>query len=114
MSHRPGIFSRLVRLTLVTCVRGLVQAVVSLAGLLLFAASVISLFSLAAGIGILLAPRSLLAVRGLASTQRVWAPALVGSADRDAVPAPAGRAHQRADRAAAALQVAADRSRDLA
>ena len=73
MSHRPGIFSRLVRLTLVTCVRGLVLAVVSLAGLLLFAASVISLFSLAAGIGILLAPRSLLAVRGLASTQRVWA-----------------------------------------
>jgi len=73
MSHRTGVFGRLARLTLVTCVRGLVQAVVSLAGLLLFAASLLSLLSLAAGIGILLAPRSLLAVRGLASMQRSWA-----------------------------------------
>jgi signal transduction histidine kinase len=73
MSHHTGVFSRLTRLTLVTCVRGLVQAVVSLAGLVLFFASVLSLLSLAAGIGILLAPKSLLAVRGLASTQRRWA-----------------------------------------
>jgi Putative sensor len=57
----------------VTCVRGLVLAVLSLAGLLLFAASVLSPLSLAAGMGILLAPMSLLAVRGLASTQRRWA-----------------------------------------
>jgi signal transduction histidine kinase len=68
-----SVFGRLVRLTLVTCVRGLVLAVVSLAGPLLFLASVISLLTLAAGIGILLVPRSLLAVRGLASTQRLWA-----------------------------------------
>jgi signal transduction histidine kinase len=73
MSDHTGVFGRLVRLTLVTCVRGLVQAVVSLAGLLLFVASLLSLLTLAAGIGILLAPRSLLAVRGLASTQRRWA-----------------------------------------
>ena len=73
MSNRTGIFARLARLTLVTCARGLVQAVVSLAGLLLFFASVLSLLSLAAGIGVVLAPKSLLAVRGLASTQRRWA-----------------------------------------
>ncbi|MGP8000128.1 MAG: sensor domain-containing protein [Streptosporangiaceae bacterium] len=64
---------RLARLTLVTCVRGLVLAVVSLAGLLLFFASLLSLLTLAAGIGVLLAPRSLLAVRGLASGERQWA-----------------------------------------
>jgi signal transduction histidine kinase len=73
MNHHTGVFGRLARLTLVTCVRGLVQAVVSLAGLLLFFASLLSLLSLAAGIGILLAPKSLLAVRGLASSQRRWA-----------------------------------------
>lgn len=73
MSHRTGVFRRLARLTLVTCVRGLVQAVVSLAGLLLFFVSLVSLLSLAAGIGILLAPKSLLAVRGLASNERRWA-----------------------------------------
>lgn len=73
MSHQTGVFSRLVRLTLTTCVRGLVLAVVSLAGLLLFFVSLVSLLSLATGIGILLAPKSLLAVRGLASTQRRWA-----------------------------------------
>ncbi len=64
---------RLARLTLVTCVRGLVLAVVSLAGLPLFFASLLSLLTLAAGIGVLLAPRSLLAVRRLASGERRWA-----------------------------------------
>ena len=73
MSHRTGILARLTRLTLVTCARGLTQAVVSVAGLLLFFTSLLGLLSLAAGIGIVLAPRSLLAVRGLASTQRRWA-----------------------------------------
>jgi signal transduction histidine kinase len=73
MSHHPGIFGRLVRLTLVTCARGMVQALVSVVGLLLFFASLLSLLSLATGIGILLVPMSLLAVRRLASTQRRWA-----------------------------------------
>jgi signal transduction histidine kinase len=73
MSQRTGVFARMVRLTLRTCARGLAQAVVSLAGLLLFVASVLSLVSLAAGVGILLAPRALLTVRGLASTERRWA-----------------------------------------
>ena len=45
----------------------------SVAGLPLFFASLLSLLSLAAGIGVLLAPKSLLAVRGLASGQRRWA-----------------------------------------
>ncbi len=70
MGDGVSAFSRLARLTRVTCVRGLVQAVVSLAGLSLFVASVFSVLSLAAGIGVLLTPMSLLAVRRLASRQR--------------------------------------------
>jgi signal transduction histidine kinase len=73
MNQQTGVFGRLVRVTLMTCVRGLVQAVVSLVGLLLFVICLLSLLTLAAGIGILLAPMSLLALRGLASTQRGWA-----------------------------------------
>ncbi len=61
---------RLARRTGLTCARGVVQAVVSLAGLPLFFASVLSVLSLAAGIGVLLAPKSLLTVRRLASRQR--------------------------------------------
>jgi signal transduction histidine kinase len=63
-------FLRLARRTWLACVRGLVQAVVSLAGLPLFFASVLSVLSLLSGIGVLLAPKSLLTVRRLASRQR--------------------------------------------
>ena len=73
MSEDRSVFGRLAQRTLQTCVRGLVQAIVAVAGVPLFFASLLSLLSLAAGIGILLAPRSLLAVRGLASGQRRWA-----------------------------------------
>jgi signal transduction histidine kinase len=73
MSGGTSAFGRLAQRTLQTCVRGLVIAVTALAGLPLFVASVLSVFSLSAGIGVLLAPKSLLAVRRLASTQRSWA-----------------------------------------
>ena len=53
---------------------GWCMAVAALAGLPLFVASVLSVLSLSAGIGVLLAPKSLLAGAGrLASTQRSWA-----------------------------------------
>src|SRR5580693_380959 len=73
MSEDRGVFGRVAQRTLRTCVRGIVQALVAVAGVPLFVASLLSLLSLAAGIGILLAPKSLLAVRGLASGQRRWA-----------------------------------------
>jgi hypothetical protein len=73
MNEARSVSGRLAQRTLQTCVRGLVQAVVAVAGVPLFIASLFSLLSLAAGIGILLAPKSLLAVRGLASGQRRWA-----------------------------------------
>ena len=73
MSEDRSVFGRLAQRTLQTCVRGLVLAVVAVAGVPLFFASLLSLLTLAAGIGILLAPKSLLAVRGLASGQRRWA-----------------------------------------
>jgi signal transduction histidine kinase len=73
MNEGRSVFGRLAQRTLQTCVRGLVQAVVAVAGVPLFVASLLSLLSLAAGIGVLLAPKSLLAVRGLASGQRRWA-----------------------------------------
>jgi signal transduction histidine kinase len=73
MSGGTSTFGRLAQRTLQTCVRGLVIAVTALAGLPLFVASVLSVLSLSAGIGVLLAPKSLLTVRRLASTQRSWA-----------------------------------------
>ncbi len=73
MSDGASVFRRLAGRTFLTCVRGLVQAVVALAGIPLFFVSVFSVICLAAGIGVVLAPKSLLAVRRLASQQRRWA-----------------------------------------
>ena len=56
--------------SLLACGRGLVLAVASLAGLLLFIVSLVSVLSVAAGVGVLLAPGCLLAVRRLAGSQR--------------------------------------------
>ncbi|MGI8449222.1 MAG: sensor domain-containing protein, partial [Streptosporangiaceae bacterium] len=59
------------RLTIRTCVRGLVIAVLSvLPGVPLFIASVVSLPLLAVGIGVVPVPMSLLGVRRRASQQR--------------------------------------------
>ncbi len=74
MSHGDGTFRRLFRLTLRTCVRGLVIAVLSVVpGIPLFVASMLSLPLLAVGIGVVPVPMSLLAVRGRASQQRRFA-----------------------------------------
>jgi signal transduction histidine kinase len=65
--------ARLVRQTLRTCVRGMVLAVTAIAGLPLFAASLACVLLLPAGLGVVLAPKSLLAVRRQAGLQRRWA-----------------------------------------
>jgi signal transduction histidine kinase len=65
--------ARLVRQTLQTCVRGMALAVTAVAGLPLFAASLACVLLLPAGIGVVLAPKSLLAVRRHANLQRRWA-----------------------------------------
>ncbi len=65
--------ARLVRHTPRTCVRGMALAATAIAGLPLLAASLACLLLLPAGAGVVLAPKSLLAVRGEADRQRRWA-----------------------------------------
>ena len=62
-----------VRHTLRTCVRGVALAATAVAGLPLFVASVFCVLLLPAGLGVVLAPKSLLAVRRQAERQRRWA-----------------------------------------
>ena len=74
MSDGASGFRRLGRLTIRTCVRGLVIAVLSvMPGVPLFIASVVSLPLLAVGIGVVPVPMSLLAVRRRVSQQRRFA-----------------------------------------
>jgi signal transduction histidine kinase len=74
MSDGASGFRRLGRLTIRTCVRGLVIAILSvMPGVPLFIASVVSLPLLAVGIGVVPVPMSLLAVRRRASQQRRFA-----------------------------------------
>ena len=65
--------ARLVRSTLRTCVRGMALAAAAVAGLPLFVASLACVLLLPAGLGVVLAPKSLLAVRRQADRQRRWA-----------------------------------------
>jgi signal transduction histidine kinase len=65
--------ARLVRRTLRTCVRGMVLAAAAVAGLPLFVACLACVLLLPAGLGVVLAPKSLLAVRRHAGLQRRWA-----------------------------------------
>jgi hypothetical protein len=65
--------ARLIRQTLLTCVRGMVLAAAAVAGLPLFVAAIVSVLLLPAGLGAGLAPKSLLAVRRYADLQRRWA-----------------------------------------
>lgn len=65
--------ARLVRQTLRTCVRGMVLAATAVAGLPLFAASLACVLLVPAGLGVVLAPKCLLAVRRQAGLQRRWA-----------------------------------------
>jgi signal transduction histidine kinase len=70
MSDQASVVGRLARRTWQTCVRGVEQALASLVGLPMFFLSLLCVLTLAAGIGVLLAPKSLLTVRRLASRQR--------------------------------------------
>ncbi len=65
--------ARLARHTLRTCARGMALAAAGVAGLPLFVASLACVLLLPAGLGVVLAPKSLLAVRRLAGRQRRWA-----------------------------------------
>jgi signal transduction histidine kinase len=65
--------ARLVRQTLRTCVRGLILAVTAVAGLPLFVACLACVLLVPAGLGVVLAPKALLAVRRHAGLQRRWA-----------------------------------------
>ena len=65
--------ARLARQTLRTCVRGMVLAVTAVAGLPLFVVSLACVLLLPVGLGVVLAPKSLLAVRRQADLQRRWA-----------------------------------------
>src|ERR1700722_8775566 len=74
MSDGTSGFGRLSQLTIRTCVRGLVIAVLSvIPGIPLFIASVVSLPLLAVGIGVVPVPMSLLGVRRRGSQQRRFA-----------------------------------------
>jgi signal transduction histidine kinase len=73
MTDAGGSIARLFRQTLRTCVRGMVLAATALAGLPLFFASLACLLLLPVGLGVVLAPKSLLAVRRQADLQRRWA-----------------------------------------
>jgi signal transduction histidine kinase len=62
-----------VRHTLQTCLRGMALAVTAVAALPLFFASVVCVLLLPTGLGVVLAPKSLLEVRRQAERQRRWA-----------------------------------------
>src|ERR1700678_3250369 len=62
-----------VRHTLRTCLRGMALAVTAVAGLPLLVVSLVCLLLLPTGVGVVLAPKSLLAVRRQAERQRRWA-----------------------------------------
>ena len=65
--------ARLVRQTPRTCARGLALAAAAVGGLPLFVASLACVLLLPAGLGVVFAPKSLLAVRRQADRQRRWA-----------------------------------------
>jgi signal transduction histidine kinase len=73
MSEVGERIARLARPPLRTCVRGMVLAVTAVAGLPLLVVSLACILLLPAGIGVVLAPKSLLGVRRYAGLQRRWA-----------------------------------------
>ncbi|MFI6521065.1 sensor histidine kinase [Spirillospora sp. NPDC050679] len=66
-------FEATARRGLVPAVRGLVQAVLSQLGIALFVVAVVSVALIPIGVGLVLAPAALMAVRALANQQRAWA-----------------------------------------
>ena len=73
MNDAGGIVPRLVWLTVRNCLRGMALAATAVARLPVFAAALASLPLLAAGIGVVLAPKCLLEVRRQADLDRRWA-----------------------------------------
>ena len=73
MTYDAETVARLARKTLRTCVRGMVLAGTAVAGLPLFIASLVSVLLVPAGLGVVFAPKSLLAVHRHADLQRRWA-----------------------------------------
>jgi signal transduction histidine kinase len=65
--------ARLVQLTLRTCVRGMTLAVIAVAGLPLFVAALASVLLVPVGVGVVLAPKTLGALRRYTDLQRRWA-----------------------------------------
>jgi signal transduction histidine kinase len=93
MSEAGDGAARLAWRTLRTCVRGMILAATAVAGLPLLGASLACLLLLGSGIGVVLAPEWLLAVRRLAGLQRRWALAWSGVAIASPYrPRPADRA----------------------
>jgi len=94
MNQDGNVIARVGWRTVLTCVRGLVLAVTAVAGLPLLTISLACLALLPAGIGVVLAPKSLLWVRRYAGLQRRWALDWSGVAiPAPYRPAPAGRAN---------------------
>jgi signal transduction histidine kinase len=73
MGNVGGVVTRLVQPTLRTCARGVVLAVTAIVCLPLFGVALACVLLLPTGIGVVLAPKSLLAVRRQASLGRRWA-----------------------------------------
>jgi hypothetical protein len=86
--------ARLARHTLRTCVRGMALAASAVAGLPLFVASLACLLLLPVGLGVALAPKSLLAVRRQADVQRrrarEWSGVTIAVPARSASSSPKG------------------------
>jgi signal transduction histidine kinase len=70
MNDGGGTAARLARRTLRTCLRGMVLALTAVGCLPLFVISLISVVTVASGIGLILAPRTLLVVRRQANLER--------------------------------------------
>ena len=90
MNEGRSVFGRLAQRTLQTCVRGIVQAVVAVAGVPLFVASLLSLLIPGRGDR---GPAGAEKPAGRAGAGQRAAPlgaGMVAGVDRDAVPAPAG------------------------
>ena len=103
-----------VRHTLRTCLRGMALAATAVAGLPLLVVSLVCVLLLPAGLGVVLAPKSLLAVRRQAERQRRWARewsgVTIAAPYRSRSSKPSNRLHA----GVPALRVGSGRPRDLA
>ena len=103
-----------VRHTLRTCLRGMALALTAVAALPLFPASVACVLLLPTGLGVVLAPKSLLAVRRQAERQRRWALDWSGVTIAAPYRSRSAKPVQPADAGVPALRVGSGRPGDLA